>query len=65
MFRIKKHRRGYVVEHLKSTWYGRRYWTHFISVSGISEEAWYYSSYEHAEKGLIFKVKNNTIINSR
>ena len=69
-YRIKEHDDGenflgYVVEHKCRTWYGWTYWTHFISVAGISEQAWYYSTYEYAQDGLIFKITCDTISNTK
>lgn len=57
IFRIRKHPRGYVVEIKKRTWYGRVYWTHFISVAGIPDEPWYYSTFDYAVSGLQDEVK--------
>ena len=65
MYRIKKYEKGWVVETQKKKWYGAKYWTHFVSVSGINSQPWYSSSYEFAEKNLLDKIILNTIINSR
>lgn len=47
--RIREHApKKWVVEVQKKTWYGRSYWTHALSVFGISSEPWYFSSYEMA-----------------
>jgi len=69
-YRIERHTSGkrflgYVVEVKKKKWHGKEYWTHFISVSGISSKPWYYSSYRVALDGLLFKVKCDTIDNSK
>lgn len=69
-YRIKKYKDGerflgFVVEVEKKKWYGKVYWTHFISVAGISSKPWYYSTYKYALDGLLFKVKCDTITNSR
>lgn len=64
MFRIKKYAKGYVVEVQKKRWYGKKYWTHYISVRGISHVPWYYQSYEAAETALLKSVKWTTISNS-
>ena len=37
--------KGWAVEIQKKTWYGRTYWVHLISVSGIESKAWYYPCY--------------------
>lgn len=64
-YRIKKYEKGFVVEVQKTNWYGRKYWTHFISVAGIRSEPWFHSSYEYAEMNLLNKIKCQTIRNSR
>jgi hypothetical protein len=64
-YRIKKYEKGFVVEVQKTNWYGRKYWTHFISVAGISSEPWFHSSYEYAEMNLLNEIKWQTIRNSR
>ncbi len=63
-FRIKRHKHGYVVEVQKVKWYGRRYWTHFVSVRGCAEIPWYHETYEYAEANLVIEVKRLTRINS-
>jgi len=64
-FRIKKYDEGFVVEVQKKTWYGKTYWTHFISVAGIASKPWYHSTYNDAESNLIKTIKWDTIWNSR
>ena len=64
-YRIKEYQRGFVVEVQKTTWFGIKYWTHFICVSGISTKPWFHSSYEYAEMNLLNKIKWDTISNSR
>ena len=64
-YRIKRYKKGFVVEVQKKRWYGKKYWTHFISVSGISSEPWFHSSYEYAEKNLLNEIKWQTIKNSK
>ncbi len=52
-YRIKKYDKGYVSEVLKPRWtlFGIRYkWTHFLSVSGMSDKPWYFSNYRIAEE---------------
>lgn len=49
--RVKKYPKGYSVEIQKSKWtlFGlKKYWIHLISVSGMRDKAWYYSSEEIA-----------------
>lgn len=66
-FRIKKYPRGFVVEVEKTKWtiFGNKYyWTHFISVSGISSLAWYHSTYAMAQMNLLNEIKWSTLNNS-
>ena len=63
-YRIEKYEKGFVVEIQKRKWYGKIYWTHFISVSGIASEPWFHSSYKFAEINLLKEVKWQTIGNS-
>lgn len=65
IFRIKKYNKGYVVEIQKKKWFGKKYWTHFISVSGIKSEPWYYSSFDFALIGLQDEVKFQALRNVR
>ena len=55
--RVKEYTRGYVVEIEKKKWYGKKYWTHLISVSGIEEKPWYYKKFDTAvsEAGKYFE----------
>lgn len=46
--RIKKYPRGYVVEVKKKKWWGKEYWVHIISVSGMEDEPWGFSRYDIA-----------------
>lgn len=61
MFRIKKYPRGFVAEIQKRKWYGKKYWTHFISVAGIPSEPWYFSSYEFALDEMLYKIRQHVI----
>jgi len=66
-FRIKKHTGGFVVEIQKPKRFlfiTKTYWTHFISVAGIDNLPWYYSTKNFAMEGLLFKIKCETIENS-
>jgi hypothetical protein len=40
-------------------------WTHYISVSGISEMPWYYSTEKFAEEEALKHIKWDIIENSR
>lgn len=64
-FRIKQYDKGYLVEIKKRNWFGKTYWTHWVSVSGLVDEPWYHTSFDHAMESLIFKLKREVIINSR
>lgn len=63
-FRIKEYPRGFVVEIQKRKWYGKKYWTHFISVAGMGDKPWYHLNYDYAEKNLLDEIKWQTAINS-
>lgn len=66
--RVKKYPKGYAVEIQKSKWtlFGlKKYWTHLISVSGISDKAWYYSSEEIAIKQAIKYFEWDLLIGTR
>jgi len=64
-FRIKEYLKGLVVEIQKTTWYGKKYWTHFISVAGIESMPWYHGSYEFAMTSLLSEIRVETNRNSR
>ena len=57
MYRIKKYPRGYVVEIKKKRWYGKKYWTHFVSVAGIEEMPWHHETFDFAMMNLLDKIK--------
>ena len=66
-FRIKKYKRGYVVEIQKVRNYllfKKYYWMHYISVSGIDSMPWYHKTEDYAMMNLLDKIKWNTIANS-
>ena len=64
-FRIKKYDKGFVVEVQMRKWYGKKYWTHFISTAGMSSEPWCPPTYELARQSLIQEIKWQTDWNSR
>ncbi len=66
MFRIKKYPRGWVVEIQKEKGFlfKKKYWTHFISVSGIESRPWYFSNRKTAADELLQKIKYETFNNS-
>lgn len=63
--RVEKYTKGYVVEIQKSTWYGKKYWVHIESVSGIESEPWYYQSFdiavEEAAKHFNWDLRQGTV----
>jgi hypothetical protein len=48
--RLYKYPKGWVVEIEKTKWYGKKYWTHLISVYGIKDQPWHYKTYDIALK---------------
>ena len=46
--RMHKYDKGWVVEIQKKKWYGKKYWTHLISFSGLENNPFYFSSYDSA-----------------
>ena len=58
MFRIQEYTKGWVVEVQKQKWYGKKYWTHFVSVAGIESEPWYYTTLDFAMIGFQGELKN-------
>ena len=55
--KIRLHRtdKGWIVQIKKRKWYGKYFWIHLISVSGMKDKPWYYKTYDLAldeiEKG--------------
>lgn len=64
-FRIKKFDEGFMVQVLKCKWFGRDYYTHYISYTGLPKEPYYFSSYDKAEEELLLDIKWKTIQNSK
>lgn len=54
---FNKAQSGYVVQYQAKKWYGLRYWKAFISITRINKEAFFHSTYEHAEKNMLNKIK--------
>ena len=46
--RIRQSFYGWVVEVQKSKWYGKKYWVHIISVTGVPKEPYYFRTYSSA-----------------
>lgn len=72
-FRVKEYHKGWVVEVKKRKWYGKYYWTHIESVSGMSKKPWYYKTKEiaiseakkHFEWDLIKSIVKNERISNK
>jgi hypothetical protein len=62
--RIKQYKQGYAIEIKKRTWYGMKKWVHIVSYSGLSSNVFYYSTYKHAMKNLLFLIECDIIKNS-
>jgi hypothetical protein len=61
-FRIKKYGAGWVSEirKPKCTFFGIRYkWTHYISVSGMSDKPWFFSSRKFAEQETLKQIERD------
>jgi len=63
--RIMRHTQGWVVEIQKRKWYGKKYWTHIVSVSGIESMPWYHSTFDYAMASLKDEIGWQTLRNSR
>ncbi|MCE5332699.1 MAG: hypothetical protein LLF95_11255 [Bacteroidales bacterium] len=61
MFRIKSYPNGFVVEIQKTKWYGKKYWTHAISVAGMPHRPWYFSSFSYALENLLHTIELEVI----
>jgi len=58
--RIIKCQKGFLVQIEKSKWslFGiKKYWTHFISYSGLSEEPFYFSTFENAMNEMLKEIR--------
>jgi len=62
--RISKHPKGWVVEIQKKKWYGKTYWIHIISFSGLPSEPYYFSTYVSALDGATEYFRWDVIKNS-
>lgn len=63
-FRIKEYPKGFVVEYYRKTLFGGK-WIHYISVAGIDDQPWYYSSFEMALDDMAIIIQRWTVRNSR
>ena len=65
-FRIKEHKKGFVVEILKTKWYNKKYWTHYIDrLIALKSVPLFFPSYKIAEQYLLDKIKLKTKENSK
>lgn len=62
--RIEQYPQGWVVEIQKRKWYGLKYWTHIISVSGMPNRPWYFNSFDHAITEAKLYLSNDLLRNS-
>jgi len=65
-FRIVKTIKGYRVDIQKTKWtlFGvKKYWTHFISYSGIDKTAFYYSTFEMAMSEMLKEIRWDVLAN--
>ena len=65
-FRIVKTKKGYRVDIQKTKWtlFGlKKYWTHFISYSGLSEHPFYYSTFETAMSEMLKEIRWEVLAN--
>lgn len=59
--RIKKYPKGWVVEAKYKKWWGKVYWKHIISVSGMPQVPWYYRTEQSALENLGAEFKSHII----
>ena len=62
--RVREYLKGYVVEIQLKKWYGKKYWKHIISVSGIDNQPWFYSKKETAINEAKRYFEYDLIVNS-
>ena len=55
----------FVSEVQKRTWYGRKYWTPYISPMGMGYTPWLFVSYDNALNQTLLKIKWSIIENSK
>ena len=64
--RIVKTKKGFRVDVQKTKWtlFGiKKYWTHFISYSGLSEHPFYYSTFEIAISETLKEIRWEVLAN--
>lgn len=60
IFRIVKTKKGYRVDIQKSKWgiFGiKKYWTHFISYSGLESIPFHYPTFDIAMEGMLKEIR--------
>ena len=62
---VHQYAKGWVVEIQVNTWYGRKYWIHIESVSGMENEPWYYLTKEQAIEQAVKHFKWDLLIGTR
>ena len=65
-FRIVKTKKGYRVDIKKTKWtlFGlKKYWTHFISYSGLAEHPFYYSTFDMAMSEMLKEIRWEVLAN--
>lgn len=63
-FRIKQYKQGWVVEIQKRRWYGKKYWSVYIKVSGSKTVPWFFSNEKYAMRQLLDVIRRQTLRNS-
>ena len=57
MYRLKKYKKGWIVEYKKLVWFGLRYkWNHVTHYSGLEELPYYYDNPEAARDGALREI---------
>lgn len=60
--RIQQYGDVYVSEIQRRKWYGKLYWTHFITVSGIDSMPWFFTTYEAALESTMTQIRRQIAI---
>lgn len=59
-FRIKKYKKGWIVEYRKPIWFGLKHkWIHVTSYTGLPDNPFYYPTPERARKGALDQIKDD------
>ena len=62
-YRIKKYTQGFVIEVMRSNWYGKKYWVSYVTCGW--GYPFFYTSYDEAEESLVNYIKHILAINSK